>query len=485
MDMPAAFMADIVANPDDDTPRLVYADWLEDDGDPARAEFIRLQCRLARMDRHDLGRYALGWDEHALLWEHEKAWCRPLGHVDRVKFRRGFPHRFSAWCSSFVEEGEAILVAAPTLREYRVRSLAIDWDALIACPTLLRLSALDVGLCRSGPAVIQALASSPHVANLRSLNVSEAQMQGEGAEALASSPHLANLRRLDLSKNKLGGPSVLRLLTSPALPHLESLDLDENALFVTGITSLARSPRAARLRELSIHEAGGDDEDAHAFASGEWPALRKLTLRLGRMGAAGMAALGRCAFPNLRDLRLEHAPLQSSAALLSSPHLPRLERLHLDAPSSADALEALAGSPMLAGLLALVVKVREAPGLAVALRDTASAGLRELEIHGQHPGDGAVAFAVAEAGHLVNLRRLVLYNTALTTDGVAALAGAAHLSGLVELVLSHNGALDDGAARALAASPHLGGLRRLVVDGNYRMDKAPLVERFGKGVVKQ
>jgi uncharacterized protein (TIGR02996 family) len=31
-------------SPNDDTPRLVYADWLEESGDPDRAEFIRLQC---------------------------------------------------------------------------------------------------------------------------------------------------------------------------------------------------------------------------------------------------------------------------------------------------------------------------------------------------------------------------------------------------------------------------------------------------------
>jgi len=33
--------------PEDNTPRLVLADWLEDQGDGVRAEFIRLQCRLA------------------------------------------------------------------------------------------------------------------------------------------------------------------------------------------------------------------------------------------------------------------------------------------------------------------------------------------------------------------------------------------------------------------------------------------------------
>ncbi|MBY0230983.1 MAG: TIGR02996 domain-containing protein, partial [Gemmataceae bacterium] len=40
-----AFLEAILADPHDDAHRLVYADWLEENGDEARARFIRLQCR--------------------------------------------------------------------------------------------------------------------------------------------------------------------------------------------------------------------------------------------------------------------------------------------------------------------------------------------------------------------------------------------------------------------------------------------------------
>jgi uncharacterized protein (TIGR02996 family) len=43
--MQDAFVRDVAANPEDDAPRLIFADWLEDNGDPDRAEFVRLQCR--------------------------------------------------------------------------------------------------------------------------------------------------------------------------------------------------------------------------------------------------------------------------------------------------------------------------------------------------------------------------------------------------------------------------------------------------------
>ena len=41
------FLAAIIADPTDDTPRLQYADWLEEHGEQERAEFIRVQCELA------------------------------------------------------------------------------------------------------------------------------------------------------------------------------------------------------------------------------------------------------------------------------------------------------------------------------------------------------------------------------------------------------------------------------------------------------
>jgi uncharacterized protein (TIGR02996 family) len=43
-----ALMATIIADPADDTPRLVYADWLEEHGQEERAELIRVQCELSQ-----------------------------------------------------------------------------------------------------------------------------------------------------------------------------------------------------------------------------------------------------------------------------------------------------------------------------------------------------------------------------------------------------------------------------------------------------
>src|SRR5262245_22408142 len=41
----------ILDSPEDGTPRLVYADWCEDNGEAARAEFIRLQIERERLGK--------------------------------------------------------------------------------------------------------------------------------------------------------------------------------------------------------------------------------------------------------------------------------------------------------------------------------------------------------------------------------------------------------------------------------------------------
>lgn len=50
MDEGPALLASICAKPAEDTPRLVYADWLQENGQEARAEFIRVQVKLALLD---------------------------------------------------------------------------------------------------------------------------------------------------------------------------------------------------------------------------------------------------------------------------------------------------------------------------------------------------------------------------------------------------------------------------------------------------
>ena len=63
------FLAAVCAAPADDTPRLVYADWLDDHDHPDRAEFIRVQIRLDRAKSPDARDKTRARDlEFAQLW---------------------------------------------------------------------------------------------------------------------------------------------------------------------------------------------------------------------------------------------------------------------------------------------------------------------------------------------------------------------------------------------------------------------------------
>jgi uncharacterized protein (TIGR02996 family) len=48
-----ALLQSILDQPEDETRRLIYADWLEEHGDPDRASFVRVQCALAEQTPDD------------------------------------------------------------------------------------------------------------------------------------------------------------------------------------------------------------------------------------------------------------------------------------------------------------------------------------------------------------------------------------------------------------------------------------------------
>src|SRR5262249_33453659 len=111
------FLEDILAQPDDDLPRLIYADWLEDHGNAGRAEFIRVQCRLARTPPGDPALVELHRREHDLPGRFGPAWTRglPAWLRSRVVFRRGFIDEFTGFADTFFrDDPEDYFRAAPT-----------------------------------------------------------------------------------------------------------------------------------------------------------------------------------------------------------------------------------------------------------------------------------------------------------------------------------------------------------------------------------
>jgi uncharacterized protein (TIGR02996 family) len=94
-----ALLDAIFADPDDDTPRLVYADWLQEHDQENYAQFIRLQCAAARHpfwtpQANDL------WEQIGRVWARlSDEWWEPAhddwrwirhGNLDAIHFHRGF-----------------------------------------------------------------------------------------------------------------------------------------------------------------------------------------------------------------------------------------------------------------------------------------------------------------------------------------------------------------------------------------------------------
>src|SRR5262245_26047775 len=104
----------VFENPGDDAPRLVYADWCEECGDPDRAEFTRVQIELARMPDGDPRRPGPEDREHELLGAHESAWLGewPDYAVD-WRFERGFLAELRTSTSTLVEVGDDLFARHP------------------------------------------------------------------------------------------------------------------------------------------------------------------------------------------------------------------------------------------------------------------------------------------------------------------------------------------------------------------------------------
>src|SRR5438132_5256775 len=88
-----AFLRLILADPDADGPRLVYADWLDEHGQADRAEFIRVQCEQARGGEGSPRAAALLQRAHELLQAHWEEWVGPL----REATRPAGPHFGEKW----------------------------------------------------------------------------------------------------------------------------------------------------------------------------------------------------------------------------------------------------------------------------------------------------------------------------------------------------------------------------------------------------
>jgi len=321
-----ALLQAIIDAPDDDAPRLAYADAAERSGDRDRAEFIRLQCTLDRLTPEAGERTALASRETDLLarhgWEWAEEFAAPPGDVygqpklHEWVYRRGFIERVDMYLGGSSEEILDVLRRAP-IRHVRDTSQLDELGGLVgALPHLERLTGLEFwNLYAFENARVAEMLASPHLRNLRTL-ILHHDRNGDLAEesvlveAMAS-PYRSNLEELGVNiDDSWRGPSVAILEAMAASPHLRRLrKLNLSYAGDTG-NSPSMDVKTARVMRDSPNFVGLEELDLRGAAFPlevwdevlKWPWLSNLkTLFLSGVSVTGSPYLSRLTtFPGYR-----------------------------------------------------------------------------------------------------------------------------------------------------------------------------------------
>lgn len=453
----AAFLDAIVAEPDDDTHRLVFADWLDDHGDATWAAFIRAQVELATLDEAD-SRYP------ALLAQSRRCGMltgprqRPMmDHVPggRAMFRRGLIAGVEVSPRAYLQGSGADWATVPCsqLRLLQERE-APEFEAAKLCQRS-ELSRVTT-LCIAGYA-------GWRVADLEPL--------------LTDCPSLATLRALRLGQGPTENEAIAHLIRNLACPSLDSLAVENRVDRERWRDCLPPAgPPLRRACFLGHEEDNGWNEETNEstwewdqpdldwlLASRHGPTLEVAILRLSvdhidygdyvAVAPPG-AACARLATSQLRHLELEGWFV---ARLLAAKDWGLLQSLTLHGDLR-DCVAAVLAAPQAAGLRSLVLDP-----LPNAMFRNLDPSDRLLIGHSlRHLALYCYDLSCLAGGTCPGLLRLAVGELATNTGLVESIATA----DLSELRWLHLRVLQGATElKALARSAHLPNLCTLLVTG--------------------
>jgi uncharacterized protein (TIGR02996 family) len=354
-----ALLAAIVADPADDTARLVYADCLEEHGYAPRAEFIRLQVEAERLHPDSNARGRLEEQAQALF---ASQWIDWWGEVcDAVGLPRPVPKPHGAFGRLVGRVGMRNTPGHPYVLRgpmYHMEKPFTLWPR--TDPTVRGLN--RVTFSRGFP---------------DSLGVSYLEMNPE-RHFLQPWHAVAPLADLFVTS-----PYTEEWIDGPHLAGLQSLTLDDpDPVALLGVID---SQHLARLQALTILEADHNDdvaysdEYAQALNSPRMRQLKSLNIPLWSDRAAELVADNE----NLAGLvRLE-------VNLFSSVLIDDVLLGSEDLDASTRRIERLARSPNLASLRELkLIGALNPAGATTIVRNPTWTGLRKLDLHMElQPGE--------------------------------------------------------------------------------------------------
>jgi uncharacterized protein (TIGR02996 family) len=191
----------------DDVALLALADYYEEEGDPHRAELIRLQAKadgtrvFADLDlEFEAWR---SWQEielvrrqEELLRQHESRWVAHLPHLPGIEYEvvRGLP-------LAVAEDGHALRCNLGELAKHaEVRAVRLmrvgGVRALARCRDLAHFRSVSLPSTLLGPKTFSVLADCPYLAGLTDLCLEGATLTPDKLSILEKSPHWKGLTRL-------------------------------------------------------------------------------------------------------------------------------------------------------------------------------------------------------------------------------------------------------------------------------------------------
>ncbi len=292
-----AFLNAIKENPDDDSLRLILADYLEERDDP-RGTFLRCETEIASMDRFDDRIWDLKKHRDQLWTEHQNEWLGPLE---------------SKAIAPSVGDERISCRGLLTLTMKRDELLRKSTRDLAETETWAWVEEVRTGIGQKG---VPKLSDSPLLSGVSSLLLTQSELRRAGAIALGKASFVSNLRRLSLRGNRIKDAGMNALLQSGKLGQLTSLDLHDCQLRCPSIETMAQTD--LRLETLLLDNNYLAGTGADALIQAPWlETLHTLGLSCTSVGTRGIQAIANCErLSNLKSLDLSYARVEEEGCRL-------------------------------------------------------------------------------------------------------------------------------------------------------------------------